>query len=91
MAEDTYVIVDEIKFFFTYQGKRYKAHAYVVDKIENDQYACQITGIDDKGDIKDVDLFYFDSCGGMTEEVSDLAQAVLDILFDDNGMIRGGF
>lgn len=89
MAEDTNVIVDEIKFFFTYQGERYKVHVDLIDMEENDQYVCKITGIDSKSDIKDVDHFYFDSCGGMTEEVSDIAHAVLDILFDDNGMIRG--
>lgn len=89
MTEDTNVIVDEIKFFFTYQGKRYKVHVDLIDMEENDQYVCKITGIDSKGDIKDVDHFYFDSCGSTDKVVSDVAQAALEILFDDNSMIRG--
>lgn len=88
MIEEPNVIVDEVKFFFTYQGKWYRAHIDLIDEIENDQYVCKITGTDSKDNIIDIDLFYFDSCGD-TEDVSDIAQAVLDILFDDKGMIRG--
>ena len=85
MAEDTNVIVDEIKFFFTYQGKRYMAYAYALNKEEHDLYGCIIT--DEHENNKEVG-FYFDSCGGMTEDIPDIAQVVLDIIFNNIGMIR---
>lgn len=89
MTEYINVILDEIKFHFTYKEHEYMAHVDLIDKIENDQYLCKITGTDDRGSIKDIDIFYFDSCGGTTEYISDIAQEVLNILFDDNGIIRG--
>ena len=55
--------------------------------IDEDIYSCRIDNADDNGEVKEVDTFYFDSSSG-TETTSEIANVVLDILFDNNSMIR---
>ena len=86
MTKGTNIVVDELKFYFTYQGQRYKAYVNLV-YIDEDIYSCRIENADNKGEVKEVDTFYFDSSGG-TEYTSEIANVVLDILFDNNSMIR---
>ena len=86
MTAGTNIVVDELKFYFTYQGQRYKAYINLV-YIDEDIYSCRIDSADNKGEIKEVNTFYFDSSGG-TESTSEIANVVLDILFDNNSMIR---
>lgn len=86
MTNGTNIVVDEIKFYFTYQGQRYKAYVNLMH-IDEDVYSCRIDNADDNGEVKEVDTFYFDSSSG-TEYTSEIANVVLDILFDNNSMIR---
>lgn len=86
MTKGTNIVVDELKFYFTYQGQRYKAYIDLM-YIDEDIYSCRIENADNKGEVKEVDTFYFDSSGG-TEYTSEIANVVLDILFDNNSMIR---
>ena len=86
MTKGTNIVVDELKFYFTYQGQRYKAHINLM-YIDEDIYSCRIDNADDNGDVKEVETFYFDSSSG-TESTSEIANVVLDILFDNNSMIR---
>ena len=55
---------------------------------DEDIYLCRIDNADDNDEDRKVDAFYFDSSGG-TEHTSEIADVVLDILFDNNGIIRG--
>ena len=86
MTKGTDIVVDELKFYFTYQGQRYKAYVNLM-YIDEDIYSCRIENADDNGEVKEVDTFYFDSSSG-TETTSEIANVVLDILFDNNSMIR---
>ena len=86
MTKGTNIVVDELKFYFTYQGQRYKAYVNLM-YIDEDIYSCRIDNADDNGEVKEVDTFYFDSSSG-TETTSEIANVVLDILFDNNSMIR---
>ena len=86
MTTGTNIVVDELKFYFTYQGQRYKAYVNLM-YIDEDIYSCRIDNADDNGEVKEVDTFYFDSSSG-TETTSEIANVVLDILFDNNSMIR---
>ena len=86
MIKGTNIVVDELKFYFTYQGQRYKAYVNLM-YIDEDIYSCRIDNADDNGEVKEVDTFYFDSSSG-TETTSEIANVVLDILFDNNSMIR---
>ena len=86
MTAGTNIVVDELKFYFTYQGQRYKAYINLM-YIDEDIYSCRIENVDNKGEVKGVDTFYFDSSSG-TESTSEIANVVLDILFDNNSMIR---
>ena len=86
MTKGTNIVVDELKFYFTYQGQRYKASVNLM-YIDEDIYSCRIDNADDNGEVKEVDTFYFDSSSG-TETTSEIANVVLDILFDNNSMIR---
>ena len=79
MAKGTNIVVD-------YQGQRYKAYINLM-YIDEDIYSCRIENADNKGEVKEVGTFYFDSSGG-TEYTSEIANVVLDILFDNNSMIR---
>ena len=86
MTKGTNIVVDELKFYFTYQGQRYKAYINLM-YIDEDIYSCRIENADNRGEVKEVDTFYFDSSSG-TEYTSEIANVVLDILFDNNSMIR---
>lgn len=86
MTKGTNIVVDELKFYFTYQGQRYKAYINLM-YIDEDIYSCRIDNADDNGEVKEVETFYFDSSSG-TESTSEIANVVLDILFDNNSMIR---
>ena len=86
MTKGTNIVVDELKFYFTYQGQRYKAYINLM-YIDEDIYSCRIDNADDNGEVKEVDTFSFDSSSG-TETTSEIANVVLDILFDNNSMIR---
>ena len=86
MIKGTNIVVDELKFYVTYEGQRYKAYVNLM-YIDEDIYSCRIDNADDNGEVKEVDTFYFDSSSG-TETTSEIANVVLDILFDNNSMIR---
>ena len=85
------IIVDEIKFIFKFKGEIYTAYTYAIDIEETDMYSCEIKKHKDRK-LEDISKFYFDSCGGTTDDLGELESYVMGILFSkDNEPIIKGF
>ena len=89
------VIIDEVKFYVNgFEGEDYFVHAYAQDPADFEQYTCEISKIDEDGDLDLVDTIYFDSCGNLEEgqdTETPIIVTVLNILLSDKvcGIIRG--